>query len=466
MKAVILGAGPAGLTAAYELSHNGIDCHVFERENQAGGLCRTLAYDGYLFDIGGHRFLSRSVEVNALWQSILGDQFLTRQRKSRIFYRGSFFDYPLKPFEALRKMGIPNTFKSLISYVGAQINPPRDVRSFEDWMIRRFGKHLYKIFFKTYTEKVWGVSCSELSSDWADQRIQQLSLRKAVLQAFTPRANQKIKSLTEAFGYPVKGPGQFYEMLKEACETRGSTFSFNANVTRVKTSGNRIDCVYLTDQNGNEQEHRADHYLSSIPITSFVRYMRPHIPSNIESAVKSLKYRSFISVNLIYDVENLFDDNWIYIHSPEVLAGRIQNYKNWSPAMVPDSSTTSLGVEYFVSQGDSVWNMSERDMIQLAVDELEKLGIIDRRKYIKGFCVKVSHAYPIYLPGYKEAVQQIHGYLSNFENLQMMGRAGLFRYNNSDHAILTGLSAARNIMGEEHDLWSIDPDRVFTTVKV
>lgn len=462
MKAVILGAGPAGVTAAHELSSQGIECDVIEREKTAGGLCRTLNYDGYLFDIGGHRFLSRSVEVNALWQSVLGEDLLTRQRKSRIFYRGNFFDYPLRPWDALKKMGVAGTLKSLASYTAAQLRPPQDLASFENWMIRRFGRHLYESFFKTYTEKVWGISCRELSSDWADQRIQQLSLFKAVIQAFTPRANKRIKSLTEAFGYPRQGPGQFYDRLRERCEQKGASFHFKSAVKKIICDGSRIQAVVVADRDGQTREFSGDHYLASIPITSLIRAFEPEVPANIREAVGNLGFRAFISVNLIYNVKDLFDDNWIYLHSPDVYAGRIQNYKNWSPEMVPLPDTTSLGVEYFCSPGDRLWRLNERDMIQLAVDELEQLGIVERKKYVKGFCVRVAHAYPIYQPGYREALQQIHGYLSNFKNLQMMGRAGLFRYNNSDHAILTGLNAARNVMGEQHDLWTIDPDRVFT----
>lgn len=464
MRAVILGAGPAGLTSAYELTRQGVACEVVEREKTAGGLCRTLDYEGYLFDIGGHRFLSRSVEVNALWKAILGDNLLTRQRKSRIYYRGNFFDYPLKPWDALKKMGPVGTLKSLVSYAGAQLRPPQDLSSFENWMIRRFGRHLYESFFKTYTEKVWGISCRDLSSDWADQRIQQLSLRKAVLQAFTPTANRRIKTLTESFGYPRKGPGQFYEMLKDACEEGGARFNFSSSVKKIMTEGSRISAVIVSSETGTA-EYAGDHYLASIPITNFIKALEPEVPANIREAVNCLQFRGFISVNLIYDVQDLFDDNWIYLHSPDVSAGRIQNYKNWSPEMVPAPETTSLGVEYFCSPGDNIWRLDDRDMIQLAVDELEQLGIVERKKYIKGFCVRVPHAYPIYRPGYREALQQLHGYLSNFKNLQMMGRAGLFRYNNSDHAILTGLNAARNVMGEQHDLWSIDPDRVFTQVR-
>lgn len=456
---IILGAGPAGLAAAYELSKYGMSVTVIDRLEEVGGLCRTVNYQDFLFDIGGHRFLSKSVEVNAFWKHILGDELILKNRKSRIYFSGKYFDYPLKAHDALIKLGFFKSLHFFLSYVYAQLFPPKKVTSFEDWMIKRFGLKLYQNFFKTYTEKVWGISCQELSSDWAEQRIQELSLFSAVLRAFKFRSSKRIKTLSDTFLYPRKGPGQFCEALRQESEAQKASFLLGKEILEILHTNGRIDSLKTRDTLGCEEIISGQTFFSSIPVNLLVRKMKPEVPKDILNVAKKLKFRAFISVNLIYDKEAIFDDHWIYIHSPKVKVGRIQNYKNWSEQMVPDSKMTSLGAEYFVNLEDELWNMDDRDLVQLAVDELDSLEIASRSDYIKGFVVRNSHAYPVYLPGYQEDVAQLHGYLSSFSNLQVMGRAGLFRYNNSDHAILTGLAAARNIMGESHDLWKIDPDQ-------
>jgi protoporphyrinogen oxidase len=455
---VILGAGPAGLAAAYELSKYGMPVTVIDRLDEVGGLCRTVNYQNFLFDIGGHRFLSKSVEVNAFWKHILGDALILKNRKSRIYFSGKFFDYPLKAHDALIKLGFLNSLHFFFSYVYAQIFPPKKVVSFEDWMIKRFGLKLYQSFFKTYTEKVWGVSCKELSSDWAEQRIQELSLLAAVLRAFNFSSSKKIKTLSDTFLYPRKGPGQFCEALKHESEVQNASYLLGREIVEILHSNGKINAIKTKDALGCEETIEGKTFFSSIPVNVMIGKMKPEVPKDILNVAKKLKFRAFISVNLIYAKETIFDDHWIYIHSPTVKVGRIQNYKNWSDEMVPDSKMTSLGAEYFVNHDDELWNMDDRDLVQLAVDELDSLEIAPRDSYLKGFVVRNAHAYPVYLPGYQENVAQLHGYLSSFSNLQVMGRAGLFRYNNSDHAILTGLAAARNIMGESHDLWKIDPD--------
>ena len=458
MKAVILGAGPSGLAATHELANYGAACTVLDRHDRPGGLCRTLEFDGFLFDIGGHRFLSRSVEVNALWKEVLGPDLLIRSRKSRIYFRGKLYDYPLRLWSALRKLGFMEAFRCMASYAAAQGHRPETGASFEAWMIRRFGRRLYENFFKSYTEKVWGIPCSRLSSDWASQRIQKLSLRKAIQGALFSEGNASLKTLSGKFYYPRLGPGQFCDRLRERCEERAASFYMGREIHEIQTRDDRVDSVTFGQNGSGRQSLEGDFFLSSIPVSVLVERMRPSVPPSVLQAARSLRFRSFISVNLIYRAESLFEDHWVYLHSPEVRAGRVQNYKNWSREMVPDEKMTSLGVEYFVEEGDDLWLKSDEALVQLAVSELELLGLASARDFEKGFAVRVPKAYPVYGPGYSEAVAHIRQYLDRFSNLQTMGRAGLFRYNNSDHALLTGLFAARNVMGEKHDLWSVDPD--------
>ncbi len=458
MKTVILGAGPAGLAAAYELTRRHSPCQVLEKSSAAGGLCRTLKFEDFLFDIGGHRFLSRSPEVNALWQEILGEDLLVKNRKSRIYFRGRFFDYPLRPADALKKLGFWEAARCVLSYAKAQTVPPAEADSFESWMIRRFGRRLYENFFRTYTEKVWGIPCSELSSDWAEQRIQQLTLRQAISRALFPSREKAIKTLTDTFCYPRRGPGQFFDRLREKSEASGASFFFGRDVREIHTDGPEVTRVETVTQDGEPEVWQGDAFLASIPLSLLIFKLRPLPPEDILKAAASLRFRSFIAVNLIFEGRRLFDDHWIYLHSPAVKAGRLQNYKNWSEGMVPDPARTSLGMEYFVSEGDELWRYDDQEMMDLALRELELLGLASKKQFVSGFTVRVANAYPVYGPGYEAAVLKIRRYIERFKNLQVMGRAGLFRYNNSDHAILTGLYAARNIRGARHDLWSVDPD--------
>lgn len=454
---MILGAGPAGLACAYELARRGIPSLVADKNSVVGGLLRTLEYDGFLFDIGGHRFLSKNEEVNALWKDLLGPDLIAVNRKSRILYRGKFFEYPLKIRNTLRGLGIFETLRCLASYLAVKIpNPPR-APTFENCMTRRFGKRLFEIFFKTYTEKVWGIPCHELSSDWASQRIQSLSLSKAVFKALFPQRNGGIKTLSNRFSYPAKGPGLFCERLRDRSALLGADYRLRHEVLEIRHDKGRITEVLL-GRNGEREAVQGDLFFSSIPLPHLIEKLRPEAPADIRAAARGLEFRSFLVVYMVFDAPEIFPDNWLYIHSPEVKVGRIQNYKNWSARMVPDDSKTSLGMEYFVNEGDSLWTLAEAAMIQLALKELEQLGFSLRSRFLKGWVVRIPNAYPIYNAGYRESVSLIRGYLAHFENLQVVGRAGLFRYNNSDHAILTGLYGARNLLGEKHDLWALDVD--------
>lgn len=460
---LVLGAGPAGLACAYELAQKNLPCKVIEKSSMVGGLCRTLEYRGNLFDIGGHRFLTHSSEINALWDKILSRDLLKVQRKSRILYRGKYFNYPLEPLNALFGLGIGESLLCFLSSIRSKFFSRQDESSFEGWMVKRFGRRLYEIFFKTYTEKVWGVPCSQLSSDWAVQRIQGLSLTKALLNILFKTSSRlknkaSLKTLSEEFLYPVRGPGLFCEKMKEASLSGGAQYLCETEAKEISWSGNRIDHVTIQKKDGHFEKLPVSHLCTSIPLTLFVQRMNPEPPQEVLSACQNLRFRSFMTVNLIFNKACVFPDNWIYVHSPGVVLGRIQNYKNWSPYMVTNSETTTLGAEYFVTEGDHLWNMKNETLIQFALRELDQLGIISPKYFVDGFVVRAANVYPVYGPSYQSSLAIIRSFLDGIRNLQVMGRSGMFRYNNSDHALLTGLYAARNVQGSRYDLWAIEPD--------
>jgi len=443
-KTVIMGAGPSGLSCAYTLANAGEPAIVIEKDSVAGGLCRTLNFGGYLFDIGGHRFLSASEEINHLWHSIMGDDMLRVKRLSRICYRKRFFNYPLTFFNTFRNLGPIESSRCLASYLACKQFKHGNNDTFEGWIINRFGRRLYDIFFKTYTEKVWAIACQDISADWAKQRIEGLSLRVAVQKAILGMKRNMPKTLCEEFLYPRTGPGEFYERLKRQAQGTGARFAFNRTVTGIKHDTKKVVSIELMDNRTDQiEEISCDHVFSSIPLTSLVKMLNPRPPEAIIAAAGKLHFRSMLIVNVIMNKERIFPDQWIYIHSPEVRLGRIQNYKNWSPAMVPDFKKTSIGLEYFCTEKDWLWRMNDVDLINYAVGELEKIGIASRKYLINGFVVRRPDVYPVYSLDYQKNVGIIKEYLAQFSNLACMGRGGLFRYDNSDRALLSGISATR-----------------------
>lgn len=454
---VVIGAGPAGLTAAYELTKHDIRPVVVEKRNIVGGLARTESHNGFYFDMGGHRFFTKAPEVKKMWHEVLGDEFLRRPRLSRIYYKKKFFHYPLKPLNALKGLGLFNSVLIMFSCVWSHIFPCRNEQTFEQWVTNRFGKRLFLTFFKSYTEKVWGIPCSELKAEWAAQRIKGLSLKTVVLNMFF-KPKKTIKSLIEEFEYPRLGPGMMWNAVKEQIEKRGATVRMESDVAAVTRMGNRIESIAIST-NSHEETLRGTHFISSMPLTEVIKKLNPPPPLTVLHAASKIHYRDFLTVCLVVKRADLFPDNWIYIHDPEVKVGRIQNFKNWSSEMVPDQSKTSLGLEYFCTEGDELWNMTDDDLIELGKREIERIGLAAYSEVEDGCVCRVPKAYPVYDSDYRDYLATVREFVDGLENFQTIGRNGLHRYNNQDHAMLTGMLAVRNfILGERNDLWSVNTD--------
>jgi protoporphyrinogen oxidase len=462
-RTVVIGAGPAGLAAAHELTVLGKSATVLEKDDQVGGIARTVVYRGYRFDIGGHRFFTRAAGIQELWEEVMGEDFLVRPRLSRIHYNDRFFHYPLKPVEALIGLGPFEALRILISYLRARAFPIEDERSFEEWVVNRFGRRLFEIFFQTYTEKVWGRPCSEIGAEWAAQRIKNLDLVAAVRNALLgSRGDGRIvTTLIDRFHYPRLGPGMLWERWTERLGERGVEVRLGTEVTRLHHAGGRVVFAETREPDGTARRIEGRHFISTMPVRELVHALAPAPPEEVIEAADRLQYRDFLTVVLILDVAELFPDNWIYIHSPDVRVGRIQNFKNWSPEMVPDPSTTSLGLEYFVHEGDDLWSMPDDALIALGTRETARLGLVDEARVRDGAVMRVQKAYPVYDGHYLEALATIRGWLSSIGNLQLVGRNGQHRYNNQDHSMLTGILAARNIDGERHDVWSVNVEEEY-----
>lgn len=460
---IIVGGGPAGLTAGYELMKHGVKSIVLEKADKVGGISRTETYKGYRFDIGGHRFFTKVGEVQTIWKEILGDDFIQVPRLSRIYYDGKFYDYPLSLFKTLINLGASRSVMILISYLKAKLrkwsHPKFEAETFEEWVIDCFGERLYQIFFKTYTEKVWGIPCSQIRADWAAQRIQNMSLKQAVINAVF--GSQNAKSLIKTFDYPRLGPGMMWERCQELLEAEECPVHLHTEVIRVEREGTRIVKI-IAKQGGHTLELTGDHFINSMPISALVHRLNPLPPDEVLAAARGLKYRDFLIVSLIINRDHLFPDNWLYIHSPEFRVGRIQNFKNWSAAMVPEAGKTCLGMEYFCSEGDDLWEMPDSKLIELASQEIAKLDLGVKLEDVQDGCViRQYKAYPVYDGEYRKHLQVLQDYIQTFENLQTVGRNGMHRYNNQDHSMLSALLAAKNIMGEAHDIWNINVERSY-----
>ncbi len=468
----IIGAGPAGLTAGYLLTKQGKSVAIIEKdETYVGGISRTVEHEGYRFDIGGHRFFSKSQQVVDLWNEILPDDFIQRPRMSRIYYEGKFYSYPLRAFEALGNLGILRSTACMVSYLRYKLFPIKEVKSFEDWTTNQFGKKLYSIFFKTYTEKVWGMPCDEMSADWAAQRIKGLSLWNAVTDGIKrslglnkkPNDGQAVKTLLETFRYPRLGPGMMWDAAKRHIEDTGNGQVLMGHglvrLAKIGPNDEGFDWSMSASGPGGRATIRAKDVISSAPMRELSKRIHPLPESTLQA--DRLRYRDFLTVALMVKSEDLFPDNWIYIHDDRVQVGRVQNFRSWSPEMVPDDDMACVGLEYFCFEGDGLWSSSDADLVAQATREMEILGLCDPKKVVSGAVVRQEKAYPVYDDDYEANVDAMRRELERkHPTLHLVGRNGMHRYNNQDHAMMTAMLTVENILAGErvYDTWCVNED--------
>ena len=471
---VIIGAGPAGLTAAYVLNKRGVQSTVLESDTVVGGISRTATADGWRFDIGGHRFFTKVQRVEDLWFEILGpENFLERPRLSRIYYRGKFYDYPLSATNALKNLGPIEAMRCVGSYLWVRVRPPKDTSTLEGFVVSRFGWRLYRHFFKTQSEKVWGVPCTEIQADWGAQRIKNLSLFRAVWEALKPKRvrakaakSKQVTSLIESFNYPKYGPGMMWERCAELVTSQGTNVVFDARVTKIEHSGGKATAVTAVTA-GAPTRYECTDVISSMPIGALVRAMDPPPREDVIAAADALRYRDFITVALVVPESVGFPDNWIYINDKSVEVGRIQNFGQWSPYMVKDGRTC-LGLEFFVSEGDHMWTKDDADLIEQGKRELHEIGLLDNPSVVEdGFVVRMPKAYPMYDAAYKDNVQRLAQWIAEYTpNVHPVGRNGMHRYNNQDHSMLTAMLSVENIFGAHHDVWNVNVEEEYHEEKV
>jgi protoporphyrinogen oxidase len=463
----VIGAGPAGLTAAYQLCKANAGVTVLEADLvYVGGISRTARYKGFHFDIGGHRFFSKSKEVEDFWTEILPDDMLDRPRSSRIFYNGKFFAYPLKAAEALFKLGLFEATRCVLSYLKARAYPIKNPRNFEEWVTNQFGSRLFNIFFKTYTEKVWGMSCKEISADWAAQRIKGLSLSTAILNAlWKPKPKNKgevIKSLIGSFRYPRRGPGMMWEACADKVKKMGGAIRMGCKVVGCHWDADSgLWQITYEDAEKRRFVTQAQHVISSAPMRQLAHGVTPALSNEARRAADALKYRDFLTVMLILKDKKVFDDNWIYIHDPSVKVGRVQNFKSWSPEMVPDPSMNCYGMEYFCFEGDGLWSSTDEQLIEQAKREMEQIGLGKATDVLDGCVVRQPKAYPVYDDDYAKNVAAVRDELEEkYPTLHLIGRNGMHKYNNQDHAMMTAMLCVQNILAERkiYDLWQVNQD--------
>ena len=465
---VIIGAGPAGLTAAYMLTKRGVASTVLEADNVVGGISRTAVRDGWRFDVGGHRFFTKVRPVDDLWFEILGkDDFLRRPRMSRVYYRQKFYDYPIVAMNALKNLGPVEAVRCMASYAWVRVHPPKDTSTLEGFVASRFGWRLYEHFFKTQSEKVWGVPCTEIQADWGAQRIKNLSIGRAVVEALTPKKvkqrrskGKQVTSLIEEFNYPKYGPGMMWERCTELVTDRGTKVVMDSTVTKIEHADGRARAVTATTD-GVTNRYECTHVISSMPIGALLRAMDPPVPTDVKQAADALRYRAHITVGLVVPEEFSFPDNWIYINDAEVKVGRVQNFGRWSPYLVKDGRTC-LGLELFVDEGDEWWTMSDEDLVASGKRELEQIGLIDASKVEAGYVIRTPKAYPFYDAQYKENVAKLAAWLEEHApNVYPVGRNGMHRYNNQDHSMYTAMLSVENIFGAHHDVWSVNVEEEY-----
>ena len=467
---VIIGAGPAGLTAAYQLAKAGQTSTVLEADSVVGGISRTAVRDGYRFDLGGHRFFTKVTPVEDLWHEILSDEeFLSRPRKSRIYYEGKFYDYPIKPLNALWNLGFVEAVRCGISYLGVKFRPPKDQSTLEGYIVANYGWRLYGHFFKTYSEKLWGIPPSQISADFGAQRIKGMSLWAAVWEPLRARLvgrrkdkGDQVTSLIDEFQYPKYGPGMMWERCHELVEAAGTKVIFDTPVTKIRHQGGKATSV-VAEADGIAAEYPVDHLISSMPFSLMLKAMDPPVPAEVQHAADELKFRDFLTVALVVPADKVpWDDNWLYIHS-HVKTMRIQNFGSWSPYLVKEGRNV-LGLEYTVLEGDDSWNAGDDELIERGKQELEKLGLVNAADVETGYVVRTPKAYPIYNEGYTDNVDVLRGWLAEHaRNVHPVGRYGMHRYNNQDHSMYTAMLTVENILDPsvDHDIWSVNVEEEY-----
>lgn len=463
-KLLIIGAGPAGLGCAYELAVRNrskkIKIIIIDKNKEIGGLSRTVHYKGFYFDIGPHRFYTKNKEILSLWKKTLEKEFIEIKRLTRILYKNKLFFYPIKIKEVLFKLGILESFQIILSFFSAKLFLKKlKPKTFEEWIIKNFGKKLYQIFFKTYTEKVWGIPCSQINHEWAAQRIKNLNFTEVIKTAIFNKKTKKAKSLIDKFYYPVYGAGRMYDKIASLIKKNGVDVNLENNVVKINHKNNRIISVEYKNKNHLIKVIKTDFLFSSMPLTHFIFSLNPKPEKKIIEAAKKLFYRDHITVNLIVKNENIFPDNWIYVHSPEVKMARITNYRNFSSRMLK-KGFSSLSIEYFAFKGDKIWQMNDNQLINLAINEMIQTKLLIKKEVIDGFVIRETDSYPFYYLNYKKYFNILKDYVDQFNNLYLIGRGGMYKYNNMDHSLYSGILAARNYLSakKKYNLWYINQD--------
>ncbi|MFA5029355.1 MAG: FAD-dependent oxidoreductase [Patescibacteria group bacterium] len=467
-KFIILGAGPAGLAAGYELAKNGKKVVLIEKDDGVGGLSRTKKYQGHYFDLGPHRFFTKNNEVESLWRALLGNDFLELPRLTRIYYKKNFYHYPLQPVDALYKLGLVRSvwvIGSLLKTKFKNLFFRKPEASFEDWVTNRFGSKLFSIFFKSYTEKLWGISTRDLGADWAVQRIKNLSLISAIKNAIFGDEHGKVKSLIERFNYPKRGAGMMYEKMAENIKKLGGEIIYNANVKNILHDEDKVSGVIIEDQSG-ERQVAGDYIISSLALNDMIRALSPLAPENVLRAAENLRFRSLVIVYLVVEASQVFPDNWVYVHEPDLKVTRVQDTSSFGPYLSENKNQTMVCLEYACWSGDALWSQSDDELVEMGKRDIAAMGLLGGSRILDGLVGRIPYAYPVYAFNYEDNLKIIFDYLGQFKNFQTVGRSGLFHYNNMDHSILTGIFAARNFMGSNYDVYKVNAEADYHECKL